>query len=171
MDQPHHTTPPSHLSKPLIFSKLGSTLSRVEPMAQASRICYGLEKPRVIPNFSKSQEHKSPFSVSMKTQQQLLTSSGLKKKWSMIRPVRIMASISTAEKHSKASEIVLQPIKEISGLVKLPGSKSLSNRILLLAALSEVLPIFSICLIFGKKSLQLSFELFWLCFTGNNCGG
>ncbi|KAI8024441.1 hypothetical protein LOK49_LG03G02530 [Camellia lanceoleosa] len=34
-------------------------------------------------------------------------------------------------------EIVLQPIKEISGIVKLPGSKSLSNRILLLAALSE----------------------------------
>ncbi|KAL0397768.1 UNVERIFIED_CONTAM: 3-phosphoshikimate 1-carboxyvinyltransferase, chloroplastic [Sesamum calycinum] len=32
---------------------------------------------------------------------------------------------------------VLQPIKEISGTVKLPGSKSLSNRILLLAALSE----------------------------------
>lgn len=36
-----------------------------------------------------------------------------------------------------AEEIVLQPIKEISGTVKLPGSKSLSNRILLLAALSE----------------------------------
>ncbi|KAE8723323.1 3-phosphoshikimate 1-carboxyvinyltransferase [Hibiscus syriacus] len=30
-----------------------------------------------------------------------------------------------------------QPIHEISGMVKLPGSKSLSNRILLLAALSE----------------------------------
>jgi len=37
-----------------------------------------------------------------------------------------------------AEEILLQPIKEISGTVKLPGSKSLSNRILLLAALSEV---------------------------------
>ncbi|XP_013748169.1 tRNA 2'-phosphotransferase 1-like isoform X1 [Brassica napus] len=34
--------------------------------------------------------------------------------------------------------VVLQPIREISGLIKLPGSKSLSNRILLLAALSEV---------------------------------
>jgi 3-phosphoshikimate 1-carboxyvinyltransferase len=31
---------------------------------------------------------------------------------------------------------VLQPIKRIEGHVKLPGSKSLSNRILLLAALS-----------------------------------
>jgi len=31
----------------------------------------------------------------------------------------------------------LEPIKEISGHVKLPGSKSLSNRILLLAALAE----------------------------------
>lgn len=53
----------------------------------------------------------------------------------MIRPVRVTASVSTAE---KSSEIVLQPIREISGLIKLPGSKSLSNRILLLAALSEV---------------------------------
>ncbi|XP_055810912.1 3-phosphoshikimate 1-carboxyvinyltransferase 2 [Solanum dulcamara] len=47
---------------------------------------------------------------------------------------RISASVSTTQ---KPSEIVLQPIKEISGTVKLPGSKSLSNRILLLAALSE----------------------------------
>jgi len=54
---------------------------------------------------------------------------------SEIRPVKVRASVSTAE---KASEIVLQPIREISGLIKLPGSKSLSNRILLLAALSEV---------------------------------
>lgn len=34
-------------------------------------------------------------------------------------------------------ELALQPIKKIAGTVKLPGSKSLSNRILLLAALSE----------------------------------
>ena len=54
---------------------------------------------------------------------------------SEIRPVKVMASVSTSE---KASEIVIQPIREISGLIKLPGSKSLSNRILLLAALSEV---------------------------------
>ncbi|MCE2055115.1 3-phosphoshikimate 1-carboxyvinyltransferase, chloroplastic [Datura stramonium] len=47
---------------------------------------------------------------------------------------RISASVATTQ---KPSEIVLQPIKEISGTVKLPGSKSLSNRILLLAALSE----------------------------------
>jgi 5-enolpyruvylshikimate-3-phosphate synthase len=31
----------------------------------------------------------------------------------------------------------VQPISTISGTVKLPGSKSLSNRILLLAALAE----------------------------------
>ncbi|GAB4844357.1 3-phosphoshikimate 1-carboxyvinyltransferase 1, chloroplastic [Ancistrocladus abbreviatus] len=52
-------------------------------------------------------------------------------------PQRVVASVATAEKPSTAPEIVLQPIKEISGTVKLPGSKSLSNRILLLAALSE----------------------------------
>lgn len=53
-------------------------------------------------------------------------------------PLIVSASAaSTTEKPSKVPEIVLQPIKEISGTVNLPGSKSLSNRILLLAALSE----------------------------------
>ncbi|KAK6162502.1 hypothetical protein DH2020_002343 [Rehmannia glutinosa] len=51
--------------------------------------------------------------------------------------LKVLASVATAEKASTVPEIVLQPIKEISGTVKLPGSKSLSNRILLLAALSE----------------------------------
>ncbi|KAA3462167.1 5-enol-pyruvylshikimate-phosphate synthase 1C [Gossypium australe] len=36
-----------------------------------------------------------------------------------------------------ASEILIQPINEISGTVTLPGSKSFSHRILLLATLSE----------------------------------
>ncbi|XP_010544647.1 PREDICTED: 3-phosphoshikimate 1-carboxyvinyltransferase, chloroplastic [Tarenaya hassleriana] len=114
-------------------------------MAQASRICHGVQNPRVIPNLSKTHEPKSPFSVSLRTQQLKTypsSSWGLKKSArnlgaSGIRPVRVVASVSTAEKPSKAPEIVLQPIREISGLVKLPGSKSLSNRILLLAALSE----------------------------------
>ncbi|CAI9782083.1 unnamed protein product [Fraxinus pennsylvanica] len=48
-----------------------------------------------------------------------------------------MASVATTEKPFMASEIVLQPIKDIFGTVKLPGSKFLSNLILLLAALSE----------------------------------
>lgn len=43
-----------------------------------------------------------------------------------------------AEKSRKVEEIVLPLVKEISGTIKLPGSKSLSNRVLLLAALSEV---------------------------------
>ncbi|XP_060213477.1 3-phosphoshikimate 1-carboxyvinyltransferase 2 [Lycium barbarum] len=43
----------------------------------------------------------------------------------------------SASSMATTSDVVLQPIKEISGTVKLPGSKSLSNRILLLAALSE----------------------------------
>ncbi|KAK6140993.1 hypothetical protein DH2020_025260 [Rehmannia glutinosa] len=51
--------------------------------------------------------------------------------------LKVVASVATTEKPSTVPEIVLQPIKEISGNVKLPGSKSLSNRILLLAALSE----------------------------------
>nr|CAD1831492.1 unnamed protein product [Ananas comosus var. bracteatus] len=53
-------------------------------------------------------------------------------------PLRVSGSVAAApEKPSTVPEIVLQPIREISGTVKLPGSKSLSNRILLLAALSE----------------------------------
>ncbi|CAF2124115.1 BnaAnng27440D [Brassica napus] len=114
-------------------------------MAQASRICHGVQQnPCAISNLSKSNHRKSPFSVSLKTHQQQrgayqISSRGLKKSAmvlnrSVTRPVKVMASVSTAE---KASEIVLQPIREISGLIKLPGSKSLSNRILLLAALSE----------------------------------
>ncbi|CAH8330351.1 unnamed protein product [Eruca vesicaria subsp. sativa] len=107
-------------------------------MAQASRIIHhSVQNPRVvISNLSKSNQRKSPppsSSVSMKTHQ--IASWGMNKSGMPLnRPVKVTASVSTAE---KASEIVLQPIKEISGLIKLPGSKSLSNRILLLAALSE----------------------------------
>jgi len=54
-----------------------------------------------------------------------------------LRVVPLAAAAAPAVQ-AGAEEIVLQPIKEISGTVKLPGSKSLSNRILLLAALSEV---------------------------------
>ena len=44
---------------------------------------------------------------------------------------------SAAIMHAGVEQLTVQPIKEISGHVKLPGSKSLSNRILLLAALAE----------------------------------
>lgn len=47
------------------------------------------------------------------------------------------ASAAAAEKVSDVTKLVLQPVKQIDGKVKLPGSKSLSNRILLLTALSE----------------------------------
>ncbi|GAX85840.1 hypothetical protein CEUSTIGMA_g13255.t1 [Chlamydomonas eustigma] len=42
-----------------------------------------------------------------------------------------------AAAHSSLEQLTIQPVKEVSGHVKLPGSKSLSNRILLIAALSE----------------------------------
>ncbi|XP_024362943.1 3-phosphoshikimate 1-carboxyvinyltransferase 2 [Physcomitrium patens] len=48
-----------------------------------------------------------------------------------------VARAHVAEKAASVEEITLQPIKTISGKIKLPGSKSLSNRTLLLAALSE----------------------------------
>ena len=43
-----------------------------------------------------------------------------------------------AEKSKQVEEIVLPLVRDISGTIKLPGSKSLSNRVLLLAALAEV---------------------------------
>ncbi|GJN29745.1 hypothetical protein PR202_gb18063 [Eleusine coracana subsp. coracana] len=51
--------------------------------------------------------------------------------------VVVAAAAAAAPAKAGAEEVVLQPIKEISGVVKLPGSKSLSNRILLLSALAE----------------------------------
>ena len=45
------------------------------------------------------------------------------------------ACLSSAE--LQMDQLTLQPIKRIEGHVQLPGSKSLSNRVLLLAALSE----------------------------------
>lgn len=49
----------------------------------------------------------------------------------------VVLAATTVQKPAEVEEIVLQPIKDISGTVNLPGSKSLSNRILLLAALAE----------------------------------
>jgi len=46
----------------------------------------------------------------------------------------VVAAAAAAE---KVEQLTIQPVKKISGTVKLPGSKSLSNRILLLAALAE----------------------------------
>lgn len=77
-----------------------------------------------------------------------------------VRRFEAVASAATAEKPSKLPVIVLQPIKEISGEIKLPGSKSLSNRILLLAALSEVHDDCEFCV-----GVLMSV---WFC---GNCGG
>jgi hypothetical protein len=55
------------------------------------------------------------------------------------------ARASVAEKVASVDELVLKPIRVIDGKIKLPGSKSLSNRILLLAALSEVCSQISFC--------------------------
>lgn len=44
---------------------------------------------------------------------------------------------SVAAAHEETDSLTLKPIREISGTIKLPGSKSLSNRVLLLAALAE----------------------------------
>lgn len=51
------------------------------------------------------------------------------------RATRVVVAAAAAAE--KVEQLTVQPIKTISGTVKLPGSKSLSNRILLLAALAE----------------------------------
>ncbi|XP_012437598.1 3-phosphoshikimate 1-carboxyvinyltransferase 2 [Gossypium raimondii] len=111
---------------------------------QVGKIYNGTQKTCVLPNVSKTQNPKHVPFVSFKSNLNGKTSSwGLVVKNNgkfgsiKVRSLKVSASTATAEKPSRASEIVLQPINEISGTVKLPGSKSLSNRILLLAALSE----------------------------------
>lgn len=111
-------------------------------MAQASTINNGVKSTQLCPNLPKT--HLSKSSKSVKFGSNLRFSPKLKSfnnervggNSSVV--FRVRASVAAAaEKSSTAPEIVLQPIKEISGTIQLPGSKSLSNRILLLAALSQ----------------------------------
>ncbi|OVA19518.1 Enolpyruvate transferase domain [Macleaya cordata] len=113
-------------------------------MAQVSNIGKGLQTGRFCTDLPKTQKPKALSSVWLGSEFKNAGFSGLKyeKKlgYSVISvrsPFRVSASVATKEKSSSVPEILLQPINEISGTVKLPGSKSLSNRILLLAALSE----------------------------------
>ena len=120
-------------------------------MAQASKICSGAQNTQIFHSNPKTQKPKSLSSLSFGSQ--FLGSSKsltLNHKHVGVGVVcggkvgtfRVCASVATAEKPSTVPEIVLQPIKDISGAITLPGSKSLSNRILLLAALSEVYSMF-----------------------------
>lgn len=122
-------------------------------MAQVSKICGGgVQTPQFLHEIPKSQKPnsvnlfsvRSPFvgassfrGLNLKSVDKMRGNSaggGV----SAVVPLRVSASAATTEKPSTVPEIVLQPINEISGTINLPGSKSLSNRILLLAALSEV---------------------------------
>ncbi|XP_058734631.1 3-phosphoshikimate 1-carboxyvinyltransferase 2 [Vicia villosa] len=118
-------------------------------MAQLSRINNLVQSTQIFHHSSISHKPKSAKSVSLRSS--LLGSSkscSLKHKNGVFVGncdmgrgnsfvLKASASVATAEKPSTAPEIVLEPISEISGSITLPGSKSLSNRILLLAALSE----------------------------------
>lgn len=55
----------------------------------------------------------------------------------VFKPRLMVAKAQAAAVAATPSQLVLQPIKRIEGEVTLPGSKSLSNRALLLAALAE----------------------------------
>ncbi|XP_068634126.1 3-phosphoshikimate 1-carboxyvinyltransferase 2-like [Aristolochia californica] len=110
-------------------------------MAQAG-IANGRRSCRFPAHASKTQRPRRLASLWMGSDCQLSAFGGLKSHRpgsGSIAPVflRVSAAVVAAEKPSALPEIVLQPIKEITGTIKLPGSKSLSNRILLLAALSE----------------------------------
>ncbi|XP_073022908.1 3-phosphoshikimate 1-carboxyvinyltransferase 2 [Primulina eburnea] len=96
-----------------------STINARPSAATSNSLFFGAKNLKSPSNYSWAVDKKSVFTVQEKNS------------------VKVMASVATAEKQSTLPEIVLEPIKEISGTVKLPGSKSLSNRILLLAALSE----------------------------------
>ena len=116
-------------------------------MEQISKLSSGIKGYHQIPNLPNTHNHKpflgfTQFGSKLKIlQNSLCLSHGRAFNHSAIKiraPIRALASVATAEKPSMSPEIVLEPIREISGTVKLPGSKSLSNRILLLAAISEV---------------------------------
>lgn len=115
-------------------------------MAQVTKIVSGgVQNAPLLPSLSNPQKPTPPFTThflrSGPNVSSLCLKHGMAVSNSVVSaraPFRVSASVATKEKPSAAPEIVLQPIKEISGTVTLPGSKSLSNRILLLAALSEV---------------------------------
>lgn len=108
-------------------------------MAQAA-MAKGLEPRIYVSGSNLSRSRAQPVSIpslrlTQKSSSLRCTNGG----FSSSRHVVVRASVAAApEKPSTVPEIVLQPIKEISGTINLPGSKSLSNRTLLLAALSEV---------------------------------
>lgn len=107
-------------------------------MAQVSKISNGVQYTNLFGNLHKPQKLTPLHSLRLGSKLKgSLSSLSLKHRHANPNLCRVSASVATAEKPSTAPEIVLQPIKEISGTVTLPGSKSLSNRILLLAALSE----------------------------------
>ncbi|KAL2234009.1 3-phosphoshikimate 1-carboxyvinyltransferase 2 [Sesamum indicum] len=112
-------------------------------MAHASSMSHKLHSPKIpTPNAKSSASTSSSFFLGSNNLKNPSKNSWVLNKSSIFTvrktsQFKVLASVATAEKPSTVPEIVLQPIKEISGTVKLPGSKSLSNRILLLAALSE----------------------------------
>ncbi|RVW76888.1 3-phosphoshikimate 1-carboxyvinyltransferase, chloroplastic [Vitis vinifera] len=114
-------------------------------MAQVTRIISaGVQNGPLLPNLSKPHKPTPPFTTPFLRSGPNVSSFSLKHERAVSNSVvsvralfRVSASVATKEKLSMVPEIVLQPIKEISGTIMLPGSKSLSNRILLLAALSE----------------------------------
>ncbi|KAL0302389.1 UNVERIFIED_CONTAM: 3-phosphoshikimate 1-carboxyvinyltransferase, chloroplastic [Sesamum calycinum] len=67
-----------------------------------------------------------------------------------ISQLKVLASVATAEKPSTVPEIVLQPIKEISGTVKLPARNHFPTVFCLLLSLSELLRHFLIWLLANK---------------------
>ncbi|XP_057455357.1 3-phosphoshikimate 1-carboxyvinyltransferase 2 [Lotus japonicus] len=118
-------------------------------MAQVSRIHNLPQTTPILHHSSNPQKPKSANSISLRSHLW-----GSSKSWSLKHKnggfigncdvgngysgvFKVSASVAAAEKPSTAPEIVLEPIREIAGTITLPGSKSLSNRILLLAALSE----------------------------------
>lgn len=129
-------------------------------MALVIRIPSGCHSPQISGNTSSSSKPADRFNMlgSVPVMSQFLGSKLQIRSVSADRvrllSLRVLASVATAEKPSKVPEILLNPIKEISGTVKLPGSKSLSNRILLIAALSEVteaITFLTVLLVFGSS--------------------
>jgi hypothetical protein len=103
-------------------------IALAQRLAQAAPAATGVQRQRVCvapQACAAAQPARAVRPAAAAAQRRVCSSSG--------RHTAVRAAAAPAALH----ELTIQPVRVIEGHVKLPGSKSLSNRILLLAALAE----------------------------------
>jgi hypothetical protein len=103
---------------------------QAQRLAQAAPAASGMQRQRVCvapKACAAAQPARAVRPAAAAAQRRVCSSSGR----------RAAAAVRAAAAPATLHELTIQPVRVIEGHVKLPGSKSLSNRILLLAALAE----------------------------------